>query len=175
MSTITQKTLINNQAFSFVDCSISIGTLKPGVDFSYVGIPIKSISYNVSQQKTMNYENSKYPTTYSLGKVSVTGSVTFQKDTFEALKADISAQTAGGKGIHDMPPLTITLNFVVKAKAAQTIITNVLFTTENMSAAEGDDTIQVTCDFIAANVLGTGVTTDGSLNPINYTLHDNQR
>jgi len=145
-----QTTLINGQAYSFCDVNFGVGGIDslPG----FVGIPIKSISYNVGQAKSMNYENSKYATSVSYSKMTYTGSVTFTLDTAELLRDSIFLLGIRERSIVAMPATNISLSFVNKGKANTTTLHNVIFTTENMSANEGDDQMVVTCDFLASFV-----------------------
>lgn len=154
---MTQRTLINGQAYSFCDVIFDFGNLGtlPGFD----GIPIKSITYNVSQQKTMNNENSKYATSVSYGKMTYNGSVTFTLDTAELFRDSIYKLGVRERSIVSCPAANITLTFINKGKVNVTTIHNVIFTTENFSASEGDDTLQVTCDYLASFVDFGGMST----------------
>lgn len=146
---MAQKTLINGQAYSFVDAQFSIGNIALGTGF--LGLPIKSISYNADQQKSMNYENSKYPTSYSLNKITTSGSVSFTLDTMEVLR-DAIFDINGTRSIKSLAPTDIVLTFINKGKTNVHTIKSAIFSTENYSGSEGDDTMQITCDFIAANI-----------------------
>jgi hypothetical protein len=146
-----QKTLINGVAYSYVDLSISFeGTTVAAYADGFKGIPIQSIDYSSTQQKTANYENSKYPTSYSYGKVEFTGSVTFTLDSIEFLRDRIFELTAESRSILDLPTGDLTLTYANRGKANIHTLKNVAFTTENTSGSEGDDTFAVSCDFIAS-------------------------
>lgn len=144
------RTLINGQAYSFVDVTFSISELIAVPGFN--GVPIKSISYNLNQTKTMNYENSKFPTSVSYSKVESTGSVTFTLDSAEMLRDAIFDAGVSERSIVACPATDITLKFFNKGKANTTTLYNVCFTTENMTGSEGDDTLAVTCDFICSHI-----------------------
>lgn len=159
-----QNTLINGIAYSYVDMSITIEGLGPSqyVD-GFVGIPIQSISYSANQQKTANYANSKYATSYSYGKVEFSGSISFTLDSMEYLRDKIFENFAESRSILDLPASTITITFSNKGKTNVHSIKNVIFTTENTDGSEGDDQFSVSCDFIAsfinygdASTLGLG-------------------
>lgn len=147
---IKPNTLINGIAYSFVDISISIGGLTPIVGFN--GVPIKSISYNAVQQKSMNYENSKYATSISLGKLTYTGNIGLTADAAEQLRDSVFNVFQVERSICSMPAVDVTITFSVKGKINVTILKNVAFTTENLTGAEGNDTIAVSCDFIASHI-----------------------
>lgn len=140
------NTLINGQAYSFVDVSFDIIGVTELSGFN--GIPIKSISYNASQQKSINYENSKYGTSVSYGKMTFTGSLGLTLDSCELLRDAIFSLGVRERSIVACPPCNIILTFSNKGKINVTTLHNVIFTTENMSGSEGDDTIGITCDFI---------------------------
>lgn len=143
-------TLINGQAYSFVDVSFDIAGITPIPGFN--GCPIKSINYNASQQKTANYENSKYATSYSYGKMTFGGSVTFTLDAAELIRDIIYIPAIRERSLVAMPSASITLTFSVKGKINKTKIHNVVFLNENLSGSEGDDQFTVTCDFLASNI-----------------------
>lgn len=143
-------TLINGQAYSFVDVTFDIVGLTNLANFN--GTPIKSISYNSEQQKAMNYENSKFATSLSYGKMTFSGNVTFTLDSAEMLRDAIFLATVRERSIVACPPCEINITFSNRGKLNTTTLHNVVFTTENMSASEGDDTIQVTCDFICSYI-----------------------
>lgn len=146
-----QNTLINGVAYSYVDMSILFEGLPAQYLDGFVGIPIQSIDYNATQQKTANYENSKYATAYSFGKVEFSGSITFSLDSFEFLRDQIfDATDSYSRSILDLPPVDITISYSNKGKANTHTIKNVIFTTENTSGSEGDDIFTVSCDFIAS-------------------------
>lgn len=144
------KTLINGQAYSFVDTTVDFGGLS--VNSSFNGLPIKSISYNVSQQKTMNFENSKYATSLSYGKMTYAGSLTLTLDTAELFRDSIFKLGVRERSIVACPASNLTIKFGNRGKVNATKLFNVVFLTENLSASEGDDTMQVTCDFICSFV-----------------------
>lgn len=170
MSKINQKTTVNGQAFSFVDIKVTIAEL-PFAAFN--GIPIKSISYNQSRQRVYNYENSKYPTSFSIGKATFTGSVTFTMDSFELLRAGITASTAGYTSITELPPINILIKYNNAGKSAATEIKGVLFTSENVSGSEGDDTFSISCDFVASDIFnGLEVTKAFTIATINLDNQD---
>lgn len=154
-------TLINGQAYSFVDVTFDFGGLIAVPGFN--GVPIKSISYNVNQQTTANYENSKYTTSYSYGKMTYTGSVTFTSDSAELMRDAIYLLGVRERSIAACPAANLTLTFSNRGKINTTTIHNLKFTTENLSASEGDDTLQVTCDFIASFVDFGGISATTSV------------
>lgn len=144
-----QKTLVNGQAYSYVDMSFHIDGITD-LD-GFVGIPIKSIDYNGNQQKSFIYENSKFATGVSYGKMEFSGSVSFTLDSFEFLRDRIFSYSGNiSRSILDLPPVDITINYVNRGKFNSHVIHNVVFTTENLSGAEGDDNFGVTCDFMAS-------------------------
>lgn len=148
---IQPRTLINGIAYSFVDISISIpGLSAPLVGFK--GLPIKSISYNATQQKTANYENSKYATSYSYGKMTYTGNIGLTADAAEQFRDAVFAIGLTERSITAMPAIDIAVTFSNRGKVNVTTIKNVAFTTENLTGAEGNDTIAVSCDFIASHI-----------------------
>lgn len=155
----TQKTLINGQAYSYTDISFEI----VGVDAApgFVGIPIKSISYNSAQQKAMNYENSKYATSLSYGKKEFSGSVTFSLDSMELLRDAIFALGVRSRSITDLPATNIKITFMNKGKLNVHTIQFAAFLNENLSGAEGADQMEVSCDFIASYI-NYGLTTSFS-------------
>ena len=145
---MTPKTLINGQSYNFVDVTFDLGQLIAVTGFN--GVPIKSISYDVSQAKSANYENSKYSTSYSYGKMTYQGTVEFTLDTAELLRDSIFSLGIRERSIVSMPATNITLTFSNKGKVNTTTIHNVIFLNEKMSAAEGDEQLKVTCDFLAS-------------------------
>lgn len=157
---MTPTTLINGQAYSFVDVTFDILNITESTGFK--GVPIKAISYNVGQQKTMNYENSKYPTSVSYGKITSTGSLTLTLDSAEILRDAIFSNGVRERSIVGCPSTDITLTFSNKGKLNTTTLHNVCFITENMSGTEGDDTLSVTCDFICSFIDFGGLSTIGT-------------
>jgi len=146
----TQKTLINGQAYSYTDISFEI----VGVDAvpGFNGIPIKSISYNSTQQKAMNYENSKYATSLSYSKKEYSGSVTFSLDSMELLRDAIFSIGVTSRSITDLPATNIKVTFSNKGKINVHTIQFAAFTSEIFSGSEGADQMEVSCDFIASYV-----------------------
>lgn len=168
----TSKTLINGQAFSYVDMSFAIDSIPLA---GFKGVPVKSISYNMNQQKSVNYENSKFGTSISYGKISVSGSVTFSLDSFEVLRRQIYALTGGFGSIVDLAPVYITISYANKGKSSSLIIKHVIFTSENTSGSEGDDTFGVSCDFIAVDVVHTPMISLSAITLVTpMNLGDNQ-
>jgi hypothetical protein len=146
-----QNTLINGIAYSYVDMSVSIAGVNPVLYAGgFVGIPVKSISYDSTQTKTANYENSKYATSYSYGKVEFAGSLTFTLDSLEFLRDRIYELTSSSRSILDLPACDITITYANKGKINVHTIKNAVFTTEKCSGSEGDATFAVSCDFIAS-------------------------
>lgn len=143
----TQSTLINGQAYNFVDVQFQINGVSgvPG----FIGIPIKSISYKASQTKTALYENSKYATAYSYGKKEYSGTVTFTLDSMELLRDAIFALTASSRSITDLPATDVVITFVNKGKKNVHTIHMAAFTSEDFSGSEGDASMNVTCNFIS--------------------------
>lgn len=147
----TQNTLVNGIAYSYVDMNIQItGLSAAAYAGGFTGFPIKSISYSSNQKKSANYENSKYATSYSFGKVEFSGTLTFTLDSLEFLRDAIYKLTANSRSILDLPPSDITITYSNKGKINIHTIKNVIFTTEGTSGSEGDDTFAVSCDFIAS-------------------------
>ena len=144
------KTLINGQAYNFVNVQLSIDGVSsiPG----FTGVHIKSISYNASQSKTANYENSMYATTYSYGKKEFSGSVTFTLDAAEFLRDAIFELGTNTRSLLDLPPTDFNIKFTNKGKFNSVKIRNVALKTENFSGSEGDATMGITCDFIASDI-----------------------
>jgi hypothetical protein len=145
------NTLINGIAYSFVDITFTISGLQaPLIGFS--GIPIKSLSYNSSQQKTMNYENSKYATSVSFGKMTYTGNVGLTLDACEQLRDAVFALGSPERSLTAMPSLDASISYSVKGKKNETIIKNMMFINENMSGSEGNDTLAISADWIASYI-----------------------
>lgn len=145
------KTLVNGIAYSFVDITVRIaGIGAPLVGFE--GLPIKSISYNAQQQKTGNLENSKYITSYSYSHLTYTGNIGLTADAAEQLRDQIFALGLTERSICAMPALDITITLAVKGKANTTTLKNLVFTSENFTGSQGNDTLAVSCDFICSHI-----------------------
>ena len=157
MALIKPRTLINGIAYSFVDITISIPGLSD-ILVGFNGLPIKSISYNATQQKSMNYENSKYATSISLGKLTYTGNIGLTADAAEQFRDAVFSNFVEQRSIMAIPAININITFSNKGKINVTSIKNVAFTTENLTGAEGNDTIAVSCDFIASHIEFGGAT-----------------
>lgn len=169
-----QNTLINGVAYSYVDMNFSIQGLESAYADGFVGIPVQSIDYTASQQKTANYENSKYATSYSYGKIEYSGSVTFTLDSMEFMRDRIFEITGDSRSILDLPPSDITITYSNKGKLNIHTLKNVIFSTENLSGSEGDDMFTVSCDFIASFVQYGDVTSGiGAVASLTKVINNN--
>jgi len=169
------KTLINGISYGFVDITFKISGLQaPLIGFS--GVPIKSISYNASQQKVANFENSKFATSYSFGKMTYTGNVGLTADAAEQLRDAVFALGVPERSITAMPALDVTITFSNRGKINQTVLSNVAFTSENLTGAEGNDVISVSSDFICSYIdYGTASAPQVAVSAVfDYLSVDNQ-
>lgn len=145
------NTLVNGIAYSFVDITIRIvGISDPLVGFE--GVPIKSINYSAKQNKVGNQENSHYITSYSYGAKTYGGNMGLTLDAAEQLRDSIYALGLTERSICAMPALDMTITCAVKGKANTTTLKNVVFTSEDMSGSQGNDTLSVSCEFICSHI-----------------------
>lgn len=161
-----KATLINGQAYSFVDASFKIAGVQ--LYNTYDGVPFASIEYTNSQQKTFNYENSKRPTSVSYGKITCSGSITFHLDAVENLR-ETAFKMFGSNSLTDLPNLECRIIFSNGGKRSVHTLRSMMFTEEGISGSDGDDVFTVTCPFVCAEIsYGNAVET---YNPLYFFPH----
>lgn len=125
---------------------------------AFSGLPFKAVSWNINRSKQANYENSTYATSYSYGKIEISGSITFTKDTLEMIREGLNGAypVIENKFVENsmvgLPAVDLVITYSVGGKANVVKLMYVTFTNEVHNASEGEDQMTVTCDFIAARV-----------------------
>lgn len=150
-------TLVNGQSYSFVNMTMQFSGVSD-INPAFAGLPFKSISWNINRSKQANFENSTYATSYSYGKIEVDGSITFTKDTLEMIREGLAGaypvieNKFTENSMVGLPAVDLIITYSVGGKANTVKLFYVTFTNEQHSGSEGDDQMNVTCDFIAARV-----------------------
>jgi len=132
-------TLINGRSYSYVDISaVGLGGAFPGM---------KSISYDVNQEKPNNWGTSVDPVSRGKGKKDPTGSLDLSMNDIEALR-----DAAPNGSLLDIPMFNLILVYGNPQKPVTHILENLEFTNDGNTGTEDDTDLTYTLNFVFAKL-----------------------
>lgn len=128
-------TLINGKAYSYVDITATaLGGAFPGM---------KTIDYEVIQEKPNNWGTSVEPVSRGKGKKDPSGSLQLSMNDIEALR-----DAAPNGSLLDIPMFNLILVFGNPQKPVTHILENLEFTNDGGSGSEDDTDLVFTLNFV---------------------------
>ena len=132
--------LINGRAFDFAQIIVNI-----------LGVPlagIASVEYSESQEKVNNYGAGKNPVSRGHGAVEREVSLEIHMNDIEAIRT-----VAPFGKLLNIPPFDITVTYLNGAVTVTHILKSCEFTTDGISASQGDTQISKSFDLVCADIV----------------------
>jgi len=140
---------------------MAIDTLVPtvnGVEYTHAdiivnfgGVPligVISIEYGDTQAITANYSTGNKPTSYGMGQVEFTGSLTLTFSAMQVLQA-----TAPGGYIQNYPAFDLGVNYLPDSGIlVRDVLRKCRFTGRNLSSETGNSEIPVTLELFVSDI-----------------------